>query len=401
MEYKLRRKPDEVLEMTTRAVRYARDRCAEVEFSPEDATRSDIDFLCQVVDRAVAAGASIINITDTVGYSTPAEIENMIGTIRNRVANIDKAVISIHCHNDLGLAVANTISGLRAGARQAELTINGIGERAGNAALEELVMALAVRKDFYQFECGIDTRQINRTSRMLSTIIGFPIARNKAIVGENAFAHEAGIHQHGMLANRQTYEIMTPESVGRGESKIVLGRHSGMHGFRSRLEELSIQLQESEIQTVYNEFLNIADRKREVFDEDIIALVGDQLGKKAFGFQLLSYSCVTASGSEPRANVVIDANGERKEGDATGDGPVNAIFSAINQALDLECRLEEFTVHALTPGTESMGEVTVTLNIDNHVCGGHGASTDILEAGAKAYVHAVGRARRMQSELKP
>ena len=397
MEHKLHKRPEEVIEMAGQAVRYARNRCAEVEFSPEDATRSDLDFMCRVLERAIDAGASIVNIPDTVGYSTPTEIGELITAIRNRVPNIDKATISVHCHNDLGLAVANTISALKAGARQAELTINGIGERAGNAALEELVMALNVRKDLFGFQSAIDTRQLYRTSRMLSTIIGFPIARNKAIVGENAFAHEAGIHQHGVLANRKTYEIMTPESVGRDASKIVLGRHSGLHGFRNRLESLGIQLAEEQIKPTYDRFLEIADRKKEVYDEDIIAIVGDELAGRSALYHLDYFHIESASDRPPSATVRVRHADHQHEATQSGDGPIDAIFRAIEQATATTCLLEEYNVQSLTSGKQAMGEVSVVLSLNGEHFVGHGSSTDIVEASAKAYLNAVGRAR-MASE---
>ena len=397
MEHKLHKRPEEVIEMAGHAVRYARNRCAEVEFSPEDATRSDLDFMCRVLERVIDAGATIVNIPDTVGYSAPDEIGELIGAIRNRVPNIDKATISIHCHNDLGLAVANTISALKAGARQAELTINGIGERAGNAALEELVMALNVRKDLFGLQSAIDTRQLYRTSRMLSTIIGFPIARNKAVVGDNAFAHEAGIHQHGVLANRRTYEIMTPESVGRDESRIVLGRHSGLHGFRSRLEKLAIRLNEDQIKLTYNRFLEVADRKKEIYDEDIIAIVGDELAGSNALYHLEYFRIESASDKPPSASVRVRHADKTYEATQSGDGPIDAIFRAIEQATSVSCKLEEYNVQALTAGKQAMGEVSVALLVDGRQFIGHGSSTDIVEASAKAYLSAVGRAR-MSSE---
>ncbi len=388
MEHKLRKSPEEVLTMTKQAVRYARNRCAEVEFSPEDATRSDMDFLCRVIETAIAAGASIINIPDTVGYSTPSEIADIIKSVREKVSNIDKAKISIHCHDDMGLGVANTISALQAGARQAELTINGIGERAGNAALEEVVMAISVRKDLFQFETGIDTRKLYPSARMLSTIIGFPISRNKAIVGDNAFAHEAGIHQHGMLANRQTYEIMTPESVGRDASKIVLGRHSGMHGFRKRLQELNISLSDNSLKKAYHRFLQIADRKREIFDEDIIAITGDQMNARKF--ELIEYRIISGTDEMPHAMVKVRNDGHHETGEAEGDGPVDAIFRAIENATDIHVNVEEYIVQALYPGKQAMGEVSVVVTRKDLRASGHGSSTDILEASALAFVSAVG-----------
>ncbi len=391
MEYKLKKKPDEVLEMTKKAVAHARNRCAEVEFSPEDGTRTEVDFLCQVVEAAIDSGATIINIPDTVGYTVPAEYAALIETLRNRVPNIDKAILSVHCHDDLGLAVANTVSALRAGARQAEVTVNGIGERAGNAALEEVVMAMNVRKDVFGLETGINTKQIYNASRMVSTIIGFPIARNKAVVGENAFSHEAGIHQHGVLSNRQTYEIMTPESVGRDESKIVLGRHSGIHGFSRRLEELGITLEKEELKHAYDAFLNIADRKKEVYDEDLFAIVSDELGSKAAAYELEYFNIQSGNTSIPTATVRIRYGEELLEEAATGDGPVSAIFKAIERATGVESTLVEYNVHAVTPGKQAMGEVSVIVMVEDKRVTGRGASTDILEASAKAYVNALSR----------
>lgn len=396
MEYKLKKKPEEVLEMAKKAVSYARSRCAEVEFSPEDATRTDHDFLCQVVEAAIDSGATIINIPDTVGYTVPSEYAALIEMLRNRVPNIDKAILSVHCHDDLGLAVANTVSALRAGARQAEVTINGIGERAGNAALEEVVMAMNVRKDFFGLETGINTRQIYNASRMVSTIIGFPIARNKAVVGENAFSHEAGIHQHGVLSNRQTYEIMTPESVGREESKIVLGRHSGVHGFTRRLEELGITLDKDHLKHAYDAFLTIADRKKEVYDEDLFAIVSDELGSSAAAYELEYFNIQSGNTSIPTATVRIRKGDQLFEEAATGDGPVSAIFKAIERATEVNTTLVEYNVHAVTPGKQAMGEVSVIVMVEDKRVTGRGASTDILEASAKAYVNALSRSVTMK-----
>ena len=393
MQHKLQKSPEQVLEMAKSAVHYARQRCAEVEFSPEDATRSDIEFICRIVEIAIKEGATIINLPDTVGYSTPDEVANMIQNVKERVPNIDKTILSVHCHDDLGLAVANSLSGLRAGARQAELTINGIGERAGNASLEELVMALNVRKEYMGLETTINTRELYRTSRLVSGIIGFPIARNKAIVGENAFAHEAGIHQHGMLSNRNTYEIMTPDSVGHNESKIVLGRHSGMHGFKKRLSELGIIIPKRDLQQLYEDFLKLADQKREVYDEDIIALAGDQFAAHNNRYQLVNMQVITGYQTIPTATIRIKIDQEEREDAATGDGPVDAIFNAIDSVVGSKPRLQEYLVHALSPGKQAMGEVTIGLELNGIRTSGRGASTDILEASAKAYLNALNRLR--------
>lgn len=401
MEYKLKKRPDEVLEMTRMAVRYARSRVAEVEFSPEDATRTDHDFLCRVLEIAIDEGATIVNIPDTVGYTTPGEYAALITMIRERVPNIDRARISVHCHDDLGLAVANTVSAIRAGARQAEVTVNGIGERAGNASLEEVVMALNVRGDHYGVTTGINTRQLYPTSRMVSTIIGFPIPRNKAIVGENAFAHEAGIHQHGVISNRETYEIMTPESVGRDANRIVLGRHSGMHGFRSRLAELGITLDDESLKRAYNAFLVTADRKKEIFDEDLFAIVSDHLGITPESLELEYVHFQSGNTSIPTATVRIRDQEETREEAATGDGPVDAVFRAIERASGVSARLVEYTVTAVTPGKQALGETSVVVEIDGRRSTGHGASTDIIEASARAFVSAINRHRLLKEVTHP
>ncbi len=391
MEYKLRKKPDEVVEMAVRAVRYARGKVAEVEFSPEDATRSDIAFLCRIIEKVIDAGARIINIPDTVGYSVPSEFGEFIRKIMEGTPNMDKAVLSVHCHNDLGLAVANSVTAVLAGARQVEVTVNGIGERAGNASLEEFVMALNVRKDRLPFAVGINTKQIWNTARLLANTIGFPIPRNKPITGENAFAHEAGIHQDGVLKKRETYEIMTPESVGRDASQLVLGRHSGLHGFMSRLQELGLPLSEEEAKKAYTRFLEIADRKKEVYDDDLYVIVADHLGKETETFTLDYFNIQSGNVAVPTATVRLATGGESFEEAATGDGPVDAIFNAIDRALGLTTRLLEYIVQAVTPGRQAIGEVSVSLEIDGRKFVGRGASTDILEASAKAYVNALNR----------
>ena len=401
MEYQLKKKPEEVLEMTRHAVRYARKLCPEVEFSPEDATRTHGDFLVQVLDIAIAEGATILNIPDTVGYTVPNEYAELITTLRERVANSDKAIWSVHCHNDLGLAVANSVSAVAAGARQVEVTINGIGERAGNASLEELVMALATRKDVFGLDTRIKSEQLYTTARMVSTMIGFPIPRNKAIVGENAFAHEAGIHQHGMLSHRETYEIMTPQSVGREATRIVLGRHSGMHGFRKRLAELSIMLEEQELKAAYQDFLHIADRKTEVFDEDLYAIISERVGASPESYALEYVHFQSGNTMVPTATVrVRDLETVREEA-ATGDGPVDAAFRAIERACKIEAKLVDYNVAAITPGKNALGEATVVLEIAGKRSTGHGSSTDIVEASAKAYLSAINRHRLLAEVVHP
>jgi 2-isopropylmalate synthase len=400
MEYKLRKKPDEVVEMAVKAVRYARNKVAEVEFSPEDGTRSDVAFLCRVISQVITAGARVINIPDTVGYTIPSEFSDFLRAIIEGTPNMDKAVLSVHCHNDLGMAVANSVAAVRAGARQVEVTVNGIGERAGNASLEEFVMALTVRKDLLPFTTGINTRQIWNTSRLLANTIGFPIPRNKPITGENAFAHESGIHQDGVLKKRETYEIMTPESVGRDASQLVLGRHSGLHGFRNRLSELGLQLEDADAKKAYARFLEIADRKKEVYDDDLYVIVSDQLGRETETFGLDYFNIQSGNVAVPTATVRITVGGERHEEAATGDGPVDAIFNAIDRALGLTTKLLEYGVQAVTPGKQAIGEVSVSLEIDGRKFVGRGASTDILEASAKAYVNAINRWKAYQSARK-
>ncbi|RKX75442.1 MAG: 2-isopropylmalate synthase [Spirochaetes bacterium] len=391
MKHKLKRSPDEVIEMAVKAVIYARNRVPEVEFSPEDATRSELDFLCFLIERVIDAGAKIINIPDTVGYALPVEFGEFIKSIKEKVSNMDKAILSVHCHNDLGLAVANTLSAVKNGARQIETTINGIGERAGNAALEEVVMAINVRKDYYFFSTDINTKQIYNTSRLLSNIIGFPIPRNKPIVGENAFAHESGIHQDGVLKHRETYEIMTPESVGKYTSDIVLGRHSGKHGFKKRLSELGLTLTDEEMETVFKRFLEIADKKKEVYDNDLFAIVSNELGKHSATYTLDYFNIISGNVSVPTATVRIRTKDNTIEEAATGDGPVDAIFRAIDRVTGINTTLDEFIVRAVTPGKQALGEVTVEIEIERKKWIGRGASTDILEASAHAYVNALNR----------
>jgi 2-isopropylmalate synthase len=391
MKHKLKKEPEDVLEMACQAVRWARQRVDEVEFSPEDATRSDLSFLCRLVEMVIEAGANTINIPDTVGYSVPEEFGTFIRKIMEGVPNIDKAVLSVHCHNDLGLAVANSIAAVKSGARQVEVTVNGIGERAGNASLEEFVMALKVRQDLMPHTTGIDTHQIYHSSRLLSNIIGFPIPRNKPIVGENAFAHESGIHQDGMIKHRATYEIMTPEDVGREASTLVLGRHSGKHGFRRRLEELGLILSNENLDKAYQHFLDLADRKKEVYDDDLYLIVRDQIGEHRDTFELSYYNFQSGNVAVPTATVRIKTEDQILEDAATGDGPVDAMINAIDRAIGISAKLLEYNVHAITPGRKAIGEVSVTVEIDGGRYIGRGASTDIVEASARAYLNSINR----------
>lgn len=388
MEHKLKMAPEQVMKRAVTAVKRARNLCAEVEFSAEDATRSDPEFMARIFEKVIDAGATIINIPDTVGYTTPTEMYNLFMRIKELTPNIDKAILSTHCHDDLGLAVANSLSAVRAGARQAEVTINGIGERAGNASLEELVMAIRVRSDQWKVKTDIHTEEIYRTSKLVSHTIGFHIARNKAIVGENAFSHEAGIHQHGMIAHSGTYEIMTPQSVGRERSRIVLGRHSGLHGVQKRIGELGVRLDKGEMDSLYARFLEIADKKREVYDEDLLAIIDESTAQQSIKYNLDFMQVLTGNTLVPTATVRIQVHDEIKQAAATGDGPVDAIFRAIDSALETSPSLIEYSVHALTPGKQALGEVHVTLRNDKREACGYGSSTDTIEASAKAYLHA-------------
>ncbi len=384
-----------VIRMSIDAVRYAGSLCADVEFSAEDAGRTDIGYLADVVEAAIEAGAGTINIPDTTGYCVPDEFAGKIEELYKRVKNIGEAVISVHCHNDLGLAVANSLAAVRAGARQVECTINGIGERAGNASLEEFVMALHVRQDVMNYETGVDTRQIYNTSRLVSGFTGIVIQPNKAVVGENAFAHESGIHQDGMLKNRETYEIMTPELVGVPKTKIVLGRHSGRHGLAARLKALGYSVNDSDMTDIYQRFTELADKKKEVYDEDLRLLMGDAVEKSGEYYHLDYLQVNSGSQAIPTATVRIGFNGDTMEESATGDGPVDAIFNAIDRALQHSSKIESYQVRSVTAGRQAQGEVIVRIRENGLSFIGRGVSTDVIEASAKAYIRAINH--RMQS----
>lgn len=378
-----------ILKMTYDSVAYAKTFCDDVEFSAEDAGRTDIGYLAEVIETAIEAGATTINIPDTTGYTFPSEFGNKILELKKRVKNIDKTIISVHCHNDLGLAVANSISALQNGARQVECTINGIGERAGNASLEEIVMALKVRNDLTNFYTDIDTTEIYNTSKMVSAFTGIVVQPNKAIVGENAFAHESGIHQDGVLKNRETYEIMTPETVGVKKSKIVLGRHSGRHGLKARLNELGYHLNENELQKIYEMFLEIADKKKEVFDEDLRVLMGDEIYKEKVLFELKYLHVDAGTNIIPTATIQIIYKDKTFQESSAGDGPVDAIFNAIERALGIKPLVESYSVRSVTSGRQAMGEAIVRIRENEISYNGRGTSTDIIEASAKAYLQAI------------
>ncbi|MEY3954361.1 MAG: hypothetical protein RLZZ397_1241 [Pseudomonadota bacterium] len=395
MEKKLRMTPEQVLEQAIASVRYARNLIPDIEFSPEDGYRSDVDFLCRVLEAVIREGATTINIPDTVGYAVPELYGNFIKTLRERVPNSDKAVWSVHCHNDLGMAVANSLAGVQlGGARQIECTINGLGERAGNCALEEVVMAIRTRKDYFGLQVNVDTSQIVPASRLVSQTTGFVVQPNKAVVGANAFAHASGIHQDGVLKARDTYEIMRAEDVGWSANKIVLGKLSGRNAFKQRLEELGIELAtEAELNNAFARFKELADRKAEIFDEDIIALVNDdaqqQKGDK-YGF--LSLSQRSETGERPFASVVFSSNSTELKGESDGNGPVDASFKAIESLVNSGAEMTLYSVNAITSGsTESQGEVTVRLQKAGRIVNGVGADPDIVVASAKAYLSALNK----------
>ena len=390
MQHKLRLEPDQVLEQAVRAVKHARNLCADVEFSCEDAGRSEIDFLCRIIEAAINAGARTINIPDTVGYSIPHQFGETIRQIIERVPNSDQAVFSVHCHNDLGLAVANSLAAVCAGARQVECTINGLGERAGNAALEEIVMAIKTRQDILGVHTGIVTENILSASRLVSGITGFPVQPNKAIVGANAFAHESGIHQDGVIKHRETYEIMSAQSVGWHTNRLSLGKLSGRNAFRSRLDELGIQLPgEAELNAAFSRFKELADKKHEIFDEDLQALVSDALTEAVEHIKLVHLDVASRTGETPVARVVVNIGGAEQEAKSEGSGPVDATFKAIEHIVQSNTTLQLYSVNAITQGTDSQGEVTVRLERAGRMVNGNGADTDIVVASAKAYINAL------------
>jgi 2-isopropylmalate synthase len=391
IKYKLKSTQEEVLEATVAAVKRAK-RCTEdVEFSAEDAHRTDQDFLCRVVEAAIKAGATTINIPDTVGYGLPWEFGQRIADLRARVPGIERVVLSAHCHDDLGLGVANSLEAIRAGARQIECTINGIGERAGNASLEEVVMALRTRRDLMKFETGIRTEEIYRTSKLLQSITGVSVQPNKAIVGANAFAHEAGIHQHGVLQTPLTYEIMTPESVGVPRSKLVLGKHSGRHAFKKRLEELGVELAEEDLNKAFVRFKALCDRKKEVFDEDLLTLVEEEVLTAAETYTLEHLQFTSGTNIVPTATVRLRMQEELFQESGWGDGPVDAAYKAIDLITKIPGKLLEYQLRAVTGGKDAMGEVTVTVEMDGQRVVGRGSSTDVIEASVRAYLHAINK----------
>ncbi|CWM69214.1 2-isopropylmalate synthase [Neisseria meningitidis] len=393
MEYKLKMKPKQVIEAAVKAVKIVREYTDDVEFSCEDALRSEIDFLAEICGAVIEAGATTINIPDTVGYSIPYKTEEFFRELIVKTPNGGKVVWSAHCHNDLGLAVANSLAALKGGARQVECTVNGLGERAGNASVEEIVMALKVRHDLFGLETGIDTTQIVPSSKLVSTITGYPVQPNKAIVGANAFSHESGIHQDGVLKHRETYEIMSAESVGWATNRLSLGKLSGRNAFKTKLADLGIELESEEaLNAAFARFKELADKKREIFDEDLHALVSDEMGSmNAESYKFISQKISTETGEEPRADIVFSIKGEEKRASATGSGPVDAIFKAIESVAQSGATLQIYSVNAVTQGTESQGETSVRLARGNRVVNGQGADTDVLVATAKAYLSALSK----------
>ena len=401
MEYKLLKKPDEVLKMAVDAVKLARSYVDDVEFSAEDAFRSDPGFLKEVIEAVIEAGALTVNIPDTVGYAIPSEFGEFIRDIMESVPNIGDTVISVHCHNDLGLAVANSLAAVQNGARQVEVSVNGLGERAGNASLEEIVMSIKVRQDYINFETGINTKEIFRTSHLVSNLSGIRVQPNKAIVGANAFAHEAGIHVDGLLKSRATYEIMTPDSIGLTDMKIVLGRHSGKHGFQKRLEDIGYKLSPQELDAAFERFLIVADKKKEVFDEDISAIVEDEIHSVPEFYKLEYFHITSGSSTIPTSTVKILVGDRVEQKSAWGDGPVDATYKAINSIIGLPIKLGEYSLRAVTAGTEAMGEVSLKMTVnDKFTITGRGASTDILEASAKAYVNGLNKIKQRKEIIE-
>jgi 2-isopropylmalate synthase len=401
MKHKLQLDPDQVYQKVIDSVSFARNLCDDVEWSCEDGTRTNLDFMCKTVEAAIKNGASTINIPDTVGYSVPEEFTHIITHLINNVPNIDKVTLSTHCHNDLGLAVANSLAGVKAGARQIECTINGLGERAGNAALEEVVMAIRTRNDLMPFETNIKTEQLSKTSKLVSTVTGFPVQFNKAIVGKNAFAHEAGIHQDGMLKNAKTYEIMTPESVGVSESNLVMGKHSGRHAFKQKVIELGYNVGDNAIEEAFENFKSLADKKKNLYDEDIAAIIEDQAIRINDNISLIDLQVIAGTKGPQKATISLEIFGDTKEITSTGDGPVDAIFNGLSELIPHSAKLLLYQVHAVTEGTDAQAEVSVRLSEKGKSVVGQGSHTDTLVASAKAYINALNKLIVKREKTEP
>ena len=400
MKQKLRMDPANVIEQAIKAVTLARNLTDDVEFSPEDAGRSDIDFLCRIFEAAINAGATTINVPDTVGYNIPNQFGETMRSLIERISNSDKAIFSAHCHNDLGLAVSNSLSAVLNGARQIECTINGLGERAGNTSLEEVVMAVRTRQDIFDCDTNIDAQHIVAASRLVSSVTGFVVQPNKAIVGANAFAHEAGIHQDGVLKHRETYEIMRAEDVGWNTNKLVLGKHSGRNAFKARLKELGVEFDSEEsLNNAFRRFKDLADKKHEIFDEDLQALVSETQSEMKESIRLVALKVSSETGEDNIANVTLSVDGEEKHAEAITSGSVDAAYSAINKIVDVDLNLQLYSVSNVTQGTDSLGEVNVRLEHDGRIVNGQGADTDIITASAKAYINGLNKilAHRMRA----
>jgi 2-isopropylmalate synthase len=392
MHYKLRMTPEQVLQRTADMVKYARSKCPNIEFSAEDATRSDWDFLVKIVDAAIKNGATYINIPDTVGYTVPEKMAELISYLRNNTPNADKAVFSVHCHNDLGMAVANSLAAIEAGAGQIECTINGLGERAGNAALEEVVMAINTRRDHFSASTRVDTTQLYRASRLVYGIIGIPAPINKAIVGANAFAHESGIHQHGVMAERTTYEIMAPESIGLATNKMVLGKHSGRHAFSDRIKELGYNLTDEQINKFFEEFKVLCDRKKTVSDSDIEAIISSKLSNGGGVYSLVQFDLRSGNKGKATCVVQLEKGEDVLEDVALGDGPVNAAFNAVDKLVEApERKLEDYSIHSISGGEDALGEVVVKLRAGKQLVTGRGLSVDVMEASILAYINGINK----------
>lgn len=398
-EFKLQMTPEEILQRAVEGVKRAKAYCEDIEFSPEDAARTELEFLAEVVERVIEVGATTVNIPDTVGYAVPQHYASVIRYLKQHVRNIDRAVLSVHCHNDLGLAVANSLAAVLEGARQIECTINGIGERAGNCALEEVVMALKTRSDFFGLTTGINTRLLYPTSRRVANVTGLQVQRNKAIVGQNAFAHEAGIHQHGILKHRETYEIMRPEDVGMSKSELVLGKHSGKHALRDRVQQLGYHLSDDQLQRVFEQFKVLADRKKTIYDADIEALVESEIHSGPQLWTLHAFTCNAGSGTLPSAVVVLwHREGKILKDAALGDGPVDAVFKAIERITGIDVALKDFRIRSVTVGEDAQGEAQVEAEYRGKTVSGRAVSTDIIEAAAMAFLQVINRIALKQAE---
>ena len=400
LAHQMRKSEEDVLDIITATVAQARNLVEDVEWSAMDSTRTPIEYLCRCVEAAIKAGATTINLPDTVGYAVPEEYRRMFATIRERVPNADKAVFSVHCHDDLGLAVANSLAGVEGGARQIECTINGIGERAGNAALEEVVMAIKTRGDVMPYWCNVESTSLTRASKVVSAATSFPVQYNKAIVGRNAFAHESGIHQDGVLKNAQTYEIMTPESVGVKQTSLVMGKHSGRHAFQHKLKELGYELADNQLQDAFVRFKALADRKKDIYDEDIEALVDQELAQSHDRLRLVSLTVIAGTNGPQRATMKVEVEGKVRIDEAEGNGPVDAVFNAVKALVPHEAKLELYQVHAVTAGTDAQAEVSVRLSQDGRSVTARSSDPDTLVASAKAYLSALNKIiSRRQREI--